>query len=139
MKRVSECVFQDIIYYLGMLFGCAGILGVLVIKICGVDFLNMPFSCPFHQVTGYYCCGCGGPRAVYFLLKGDFLKSFTYNPIVLYMFGVYLFFMITNFFRRYFSSEFPCMIMRPIYAYIGIVIIIGQCILKNFLLFLGNM
>lgn len=41
-------------------------------------------SCVFHSLTGLYCPGCGGTRAVRSLLKGDFRMSFQYHPLVLY-------------------------------------------------------
>lgn len=40
--------------------------------------------CVFHMVTGLYCPGCGGTRAVKYLLHGQVLMSLRYHPIVLY-------------------------------------------------------
>ena len=40
--------------------------------------------CAFHEFTGLYCPGCGGTRAVRFLVRGNIWKSFIYNPTVLY-------------------------------------------------------
>lgn len=40
--------------------------------------------CPFHALTGLYCPGCGGTRAVWYLLHGHFLLSFRFHPLVLY-------------------------------------------------------
>lgn len=42
------------------------------------------FPCLFHFITGLYCPGCGGTRAVRALLHGEILKSFCYHPFVLY-------------------------------------------------------
>lgn len=42
------------------------------------------FPCLFHFLTGFYCPGCGGTRAVRALLRGDVVKSFCYHPFVLY-------------------------------------------------------
>lgn len=44
--------------------------------------------CLFHQLTGLYCPGCGGTRAVKYLLHGQLLKSFQYHPLVLYALAV---------------------------------------------------
>lgn len=41
--------------------------------------------CLFHLLTGLYCPGCGGTRAVWYLLHGQILKSVQYHPLVLYM------------------------------------------------------
>ena len=40
-------------------------------------------KCPFHQLTGMHCPGCGGTRAVHTLLHGHPLKSMRYNAILL--------------------------------------------------------
>ena len=40
-------------------------------------------KCPFHQMTGMHCPGCGGTRAVHALLHGHPLKALRYNAILL--------------------------------------------------------
>lgn len=42
------------------------------------------FPCLFHTLTGAYCPGCGGTRAVKSLLKGKILLSALYHPLVPY-------------------------------------------------------
>ncbi len=44
--------------------------------------LSMP--CPFRVITGLYCPGCGGTRAVKLFLQGHWLMSFRFHPLVLY-------------------------------------------------------
>ncbi|ADL03247.1 DUF2752 domain-containing protein [Lacrimispora saccharolytica] len=51
--------------------------------------LGLP--CLFHSLTGLYCPGCGGTRAVRSLLQGDLRMSFQYHPLVLY--ACFVFFM----------------------------------------------
>ena len=46
--------------------------------------LNLNFPCLFHLVTGYYCPGCGGTRAIASLLHGQLFRSFLYHPVILY-------------------------------------------------------
>lgn len=46
---------------------------------------NLNFPCLFHLATGYYCPGCGGTRALAALFHGQFLRSFLYHPVVLYV------------------------------------------------------
>ena len=38
--------------------------------------------CPFHEVTGMHCPGCGGTRAIHALLHGHPLKAIRYNAIL---------------------------------------------------------
>ena len=42
------------------------------------------FHCLFWLVTGLYCPGCGGTRAIRALLRGDIFLSIQYHPIVCY-------------------------------------------------------
>ena len=46
--------------------------------------LGIGMPCAFHSLTGLYCPGCGGTRAVRKLLYGDLRMSFQYHPLVLY-------------------------------------------------------
>ena len=42
------------------------------------------FPCLFHLLTGLYCPGCGGTRAVRAMAAGNLRLSFQYHPLVLY-------------------------------------------------------
>ncbi len=44
-------------------------------------WFRMP--CLFQMMTGLYCPGCGGTRAVKALLSGHPVLSFLYHPLVL--------------------------------------------------------
>ena len=41
------------------------------------------WTCPFHEMTGFYCPGCGGQRALHALLHLEFRESLRLNPLVL--------------------------------------------------------
>lgn len=49
--------------------------------ICG----GQGFPCLFHLLTGFYCPGCGGTRAIRLMLQGYWLQSLQYHPFVLYV------------------------------------------------------
>ena len=40
--------------------------------------------CVLHEKTGLYCAGCGGTRAAYLILHGDFLLSLRYNCLCIF-------------------------------------------------------
>ena len=40
-------------------------------------------DCLVRDMTGIYCPGCGGTRAVFALLRGDLIASFLYYPTLL--------------------------------------------------------
>lgn len=52
--------------------------------------------CVFYAVTGLYCPGCGGTRAVAALLDGKLALSFLYHPVVPYFAALYAGFMISH-------------------------------------------
>lgn len=47
---------------------------------------NFP-KCPFRELTGLYCPGCGNTRSIIHLLEGHILTSLRYNvvPIILFL------------------------------------------------------
>ena len=42
--------------------------------------------CPFHRLTGWYCPGCGGQRALHELLHGHLAAAFRLNPFAVLAF-----------------------------------------------------
>ena len=50
------------------------------------NYMSHAPKCLFHLVTGYYCPGCGGTRALYLFLTGHWIKSFLFHPLVVYAF-----------------------------------------------------
>ena len=63
-------------------------LAVVALAITAFYFFNNPaetnigFQCLFYKTTGLYCTGCGGQRAFYHLIHGDFYKAFNYNLLI---------------------------------------------------------
>jgi Protein of unknown function (DUF2752) len=41
-------------------------------------------KCPFRQLTGYQCPGCGSQRATYEILNLNFGKALSLNPLLLF-------------------------------------------------------
>ncbi len=40
-------------------------------------------ACPFHQLTGWLCPGCGATRALFALLHGHLHTAWAANPLLL--------------------------------------------------------
>lgn len=92
-------------------------------------------SCVFHSMTGLYCPGCGGTRAVLELMKGHLLQSLWYHPIVLYVVILYIRYLLEHIFRWLSSGKYPIICgYRSWYGYGAAVIIIINLVIKNFLL-----
>lgn len=119
--------------------------------------------CIFHRLSGLYCPGCGGTRAVKALMEGHFVASFFHHPFVLYCAVLYALFMISHTLewiaahkkisRKVISQEskFPIKQKKSLhekhlvkglsfnirYVYIGVILILVQWIVKNLLAIFG--
>jgi hypothetical protein len=88
--------------------------------------------CMFHAVTGLYCPGCGGTRAVFALLRGKLLTSFLYHPIVLYTVISGGWFMVSQTIERVSGRKRSWgMRFHEGYLWAALVIIVVQCLIKN--------
>lgn len=97
-------------------------------------YIRQGFPCLFQLLTGLYCPGCGGTRAVKYLLRGQILTSIQYHPLVVYgavmITGGVLSHCLAKLLHR------PGLKMRQYdrYVYLGIGIIVINWIVKNCLL-----
>ena len=71
------------------------------------SLIRFGFPCVFHEMTGFYCPGCGSTRSARFLIRGDLGRSFIYNPIVPYtiFFYYFIFYIIIVFYFFHFCSK----------------------------------
>lgn len=111
----------------------------IILKINNIPITKInPYPCVLYTITGLYCPGCGGTRAVVELLHGHIIKSIEFHPVVLYTFLLsmcYLFSHILNIFTK---GKIKAMLFRPMYFYIMIAVIAVQFIIKNvFVIFAG--
>lgn len=53
--------------------------------------VNLFPPCPFAYFTGLYCPGCGSLRSLHSLLHADFLRAFSYNPLLVLSLPAFLF------------------------------------------------
>lgn len=42
----------------------------------------IPVKCWFHEITHWYCPGCGVTRMLIAMARGEFYQAFRYNPLV---------------------------------------------------------
>lgn len=115
-------------------FGIAG----LILSALDISLMELnPYPCSLYTLLGLYCPGCGGTRAVNFLLHGQLLQSLQYHPAVLYTAVLILCYVGSHTLHIATKGKVKAMLFRPIYFYIMIGIIMVQCVLKNVLLLAG--
>ena len=133
--------FDDKLYLLGVFVIPIGIIGFWIYySVFGPDaLLSSRFSgCIIHSMTGYYCPGCGGTRAVVALLNGQIIQSFCYHPLVLYGVCVYLLYMVTHTLERLHFKNVKGLRFHPEFFYVAIGIIMLNFIIKNAVRFFWN-
>lgn len=132
-KMIEKEEELDIYFYrigwimIGILIGAIFLRGIY-----GEAILNRIPKCFFHLVTGYYCPGCGGTRAVKKLLQGKILQSLFYHPFVGYVGVMGGWFMISQTIEHLSKERIRIALhFRQVYMWIGISLIIGNCLIKN--------
>ncbi len=103
-----------------------------------VDFikklLGIGMPCAFHLITGLYCPGCGGTRAVKELIRGDLLMSFQYHPLVLYTAAVVILELVTWGLAKLFHRPGLHVKKYNVFILIGAGIVVVNWIYKNYML-----
>lgn len=121
-------------YYIGLGIGFAVFVGIILITCFKINIVGIsPFGDCLSKY-GFYCFGCGGTRAVDALLRGKLLLSLYYHPFVLYAAIVYFCYMLSYTLCIISHGRIKSMRFRPGYFYAAMIIIIGQCVVKNILL-----
>jgi len=105
-----------------------------------VQVFNLQFleECQMLRVFGIYCPGCGGTRAIRYLMRGEIIKSIYYHPVVIYGVVMYLSFMFSRMAEYISKGKIKGMKWRNIYIYIALFIIVINFIVKNIALLKYN-
>ena len=53
-------------------------------------------DCPWFQITGTHCPGCGSTRAAHHFLHGDFARAFGSNPLLIAALPFLLYWLLTD-------------------------------------------
>ncbi|GAA4226439.1 hypothetical protein FHR32_005891 [Streptosporangium album] len=88
-------------------------------------------TCPFLLLTGLYCPGCGGLRAVYALAHGDPVTAFGLNPFLVAMVPLLAFLWGRWTLRSWRGGPFDGRAVRPVYVWAFLVSMILFWIVRN--------
>lgn len=138
MKSFHEHSTNKIVYTLGLVL--AVVMSILFFlqhsSRIRLDLTQIMYPCVFHRLSGLYCPGCGGTRAVKALLDGRLVECFLYHPFVLYCAVLYVLFMASHTLELLSAKKFPVrgLDFKITYVYIGIILILLQWMAKNLLL-----
>lgn len=118
------------------------IITIVLICIGIVLFLMGAFSIPeciFYTKFNIYCPGCGGTRAFIHLLSGDIIKSIISNPSVFYFILFVIIYLILYAYIKLKNMEEKILTKYcTVGFYIGIFLILTNCIVRNILLHMYN-
>lgn len=108
---------------------------VFFITARGVDLHQMIPICFLYRLTGYYCPGCGGTRAVVALLHGHPLQSLRCHPLVGYGACLLSAFWLRKTLELITKKRLEIIRLKPLYLYAALAIVVLQWIAKNILLY----
>ena len=87
-RRMKRLIISNIIVLLA---------SIAFAIVAGILSRNGMWKCMTVEVYGLYCPGCGGTRALFSLLKLDFLSMLKYNPILPMAILVYAYYNVRAF------------------------------------------
>jgi hypothetical protein len=101
-------------------------LVALMVALCFIEPGSTPWlpSCPFRELTGLYCPGCGTTRMLYFLVHGHPLLAFRENALAMLVFPWILYKLLQTFAGKTTVSN-PQISYRLGTALVVVVIVFG--------------
>lgn len=117
---------------------CAFALGGVACAIMAftrLDLFRLMGPCVLHMLTGLYCPGCGGTRAVRALLAGQWVRSLVCHPIVPLTAILGGWFMVSQTIERISRGRLKIgMHVRDVHLWGALGIIVVNFVVKNMVL-----
>ncbi|MEE1196144.1 MAG: DUF2752 domain-containing protein [Lachnospiraceae bacterium] len=128
---------EKVLYWIGIAILFVTMILVILVKMLDIHLSEFLPGCLLLRFTGFYCPGCGGTRAVIALFQGQFVKSFFYHPLVIYVAAVGGWYLISHTIELISKGKYSIgMRYRDIYLYLAAALILINWIVKNLLIFL---
>lgn len=139
MDHKKQTTIEDQLYLAGLCLLLSLPFALIVYRyLCArLPLFGMP--CVLRTLTGYYCPGCGGTRAVYALLRLQLWRSFCYHPLVPYGAVVYLWFMVSHTVEKCSRHRLRIgMKYHPFWLWAAIAILVINVLVKDGVLFFAG-
>lgn len=98
------------------------------------EIIRQGFPCLFQLLTGLYCPGCGGTRALRALLAGNLALSIQYHPLVVYMAVVLTVELASFALSRAVKNPRYYLGHEHMFIYLGVAIAMANWLYKNYML-----
>jgi hypothetical protein len=102
--KLEKVTLETVFFYIGILGTIAAAGAAAIVRQEGLQLTGRMLPCILYTWFHIPCPGCGGTRAVQYLLQGNILDSLRAHPLVLYGVICYLYFMgsyaYTTFFQK---------------------------------------
>lgn len=132
----SETEWNDEVMYRVMLVFLAVVILAAAVFYLTPYFrvINVDQPCILRSMTGLYCPGCGGTRALRFLIHGQVAKSLYYNPAVGYVMIFVMTYMVSHILKHLTKGKIKGIHYRNGYCYMGVILLVLNWIWKNYML-----
>ena len=111
-------------------------LSLLLLALICLRFQNTP-PCPFYELTGLYCVGCGTGRAFLAILHGELYAAFRFQPLMIILLPFIGYYCLKQYIAFVFGHDilpFPTIRSRFVGIFI-VSIVLGYWVLRNIPIF----
>ena len=113
-----------------------GLILVILYFILGKIF-NIYLFCPFHEVTGLHCPGCGVTRMIKAMFNLNFYQAFRFNPLLFIASPFILFLIIEQIYSAFKNKKSLYKKIPNMMWNICLVILLFYWVLRNIIPYLA--
>ena len=136
-RNATAPAVERTLYRLGIAAAVLAAALIFWVEHSSLGQLLVHFPCPFRALTGFYCPGCRGTRALEALCRGQVWESLRLHPLVPWGAALYLAFMASWTLWQLSGGRFPGLRWRDGYLWGALALLAVNWLVKNALLLGG--